>query len=62
MMGLNFVLSIFMGSSFGEVIEGWIDIIGEKFFCVTNGAKFLCVVDVGSRHLSYQCLKSLLSH
>jgi hypothetical protein len=39
MKGLNLVLSISMGLSFGEVVESWASI--------ANG-KFLCVVDVGS--------------
>jgi hypothetical protein len=34
--GLNFILSIYMGSSFGKVAEGWANIAGEKFFCVTS--------------------------
>jgi hypothetical protein len=42
-----------MGSSFGEVAKGWVIIIGEFFFCVASSAKFLCVIDVGSQHLSY---------
>ncbi len=50
--GLNIVLSICMGSSFGKVVEGWVGIVGGKF---------LCVVDVGSWRLSCSCSKSLLS-
>jgi len=46
--GLNFVLSICIGSSFNEVIEGWVGIACEKILCVVDGAKFLCVVNVGS--------------
>jgi len=37
-----------MGSSFGEVVEGWVGIVGGKFLCIANGANLLCVVDVGS--------------
>jgi hypothetical protein len=48
MRGLNLVLSIYMGSSFGEVAKGWVGVAGGKFFCVTSGVKFLCVIDVGS--------------
>ncbi len=51
-----------MGSSFGEVSKGWVDIVGGKPLCVVGGAKFLCVVNVGSWRLSYQCSKSLLSY
>jgi hypothetical protein len=39
MRGLNFVLLIYMGSFFGEVVKGWADIVVGKL---------LCVVDVGS--------------
>jgi hypothetical protein len=46
--GLNLILSICIGLSFGEVAKGWADIINGKFFCVANGANFICVVDVGS--------------
>jgi len=60
--GLNLVLSICMGSSFGKVIEGWAAIISGKFLCVTNGGKLLCVIDVGSWRLSCQHSKNLLSH
>jgi hypothetical protein len=52
MRGLNLVLSIYMGSSFGEVAKGWASIVGGKFLYVVGGAKLLCVVDVGSWHLS----------
>ncbi len=48
MKGLNHVLSIYIGSSFGEVVEGWVGIVGGKFLSVASGAKLLCVVDVGS--------------
>jgi hypothetical protein len=51
-----------MGSSFGEVVEGWVAIIGGKFLYVANGANLLCVVDVGSWRLFCQHSKSLLSH
>ncbi len=51
MKGLNLVLSICMGLSFGEVVESWVDIIGEKLFCVVGGANFFFVVDVGSWRL-----------
>jgi hypothetical protein len=47
MKGLNLVLSIYMGSSFGEVVEGWANIKGGKFLCATFGAKFIYVVDYG---------------
>jgi len=30
-----------MGSSFGEVVEGWVGIVGGKFLCVVDSAKFL---------------------
>jgi hypothetical protein len=42
--GLEFVSSIYMRLSFGEVVKYWVEIVGGKL---------LCVVDVGSRHLSY---------
>jgi hypothetical protein len=48
MKGLNLVLLICIRFSFGEVVKGWADIVGGKFFCVANGVKFFCVVDVGS--------------
>ncbi len=48
MRGLNLILSICMGSSFNEVVEGWVAIVGEKLLCVANGAKLFCVVNVGS--------------
>ncbi len=53
MKGLNFVLSIYMGSSCGEVNKGWVGVIGGKLLCVASGAKVLCVVNVGSWCLSY---------
>jgi hypothetical protein len=53
MKGLNLVLSICMGLSFGEVVESWADITRAKLFFV---------VDVGSWRLFCQCSKSLLSH
>jgi hypothetical protein len=37
-----------MWSSFGEVVEGWVSVIGGKFLCIVGGAKLLCVVDVFS--------------
>jgi hypothetical protein len=46
--GLNFILSICIGSSFGEIVEGWASIAGGKLFCVVDGAKFFYVVDCGS--------------
>jgi len=48
MKGLNLVSSICKRLSFGEVVEGWADIVGGKLFCVVNGAKFFCVINVGS--------------
>jgi hypothetical protein len=48
MKGLNLVLLIYMGSSFGKVAKGWASIVSGKFLYVANGAKLLCVVDVGS--------------
>jgi hypothetical protein len=48
MKGLNLLLLIYMGSSFGKVVEGWAGIASGKFLCVANGAKLLYVVDVGS--------------
>ncbi len=48
MNGLNFVLSIYMGSFFGEVVEGWANIASGKLFCVTDGAKLFCVINGGS--------------
>jgi hypothetical protein len=48
MKGLNLVLLIYMGSSFGKVVKGWVGIISGKFLCVANGAKLLCVVHMGS--------------
>jgi hypothetical protein len=53
MKGLNLILSICMGLSFSEVVKGYIGITSEEF---------LCVIDVGSWHFSYQCSKNLLSH
>jgi hypothetical protein len=52
MRGLSLILSICMGLSCGEVIEGWVGVVGGKL---------LCVIDVGSWHLSRQCSKNLLS-
>jgi hypothetical protein len=37
MKGLNIILSICMGLFFGEVAEGWADILGGKFLCVVDG-------------------------
>ncbi len=51
-----------MGLSFDEVAKGWANTIGGIFFCVTGGAKLLCVIDVGSWRLSCWLSKSLLSH
>jgi hypothetical protein len=34
--------------TFGNLAKGWIGIVGENFFCVTNGAKLHCVVDISS--------------
>jgi hypothetical protein len=51
-----------MGSSFTKVVESWADITSEKFICVVDGVKLLCVVDVGSWCLFCQHSKSLLSH
>jgi hypothetical protein len=48
MRGLNIVLLICMGLSFGEVVERSIGVASGIFFCIANGAKFLCVVNVGS--------------
>jgi hypothetical protein len=41
-----------MGLSFGEVVERWVGIIGEKILCIVDGAKLLFVIDVGSWCLS----------
>jgi hypothetical protein len=41
-------VSIYMGSSFGEVAKDWVGIEGGKLLCVVGGAKLLCVVDGGS--------------
>jgi hypothetical protein len=60
--GLNLVLSICMGLYFGEVAEGWANIVSGKFLCVASGAKFIYVVNVGSWCPSCRHLKSLLSH
>jgi len=60
--GLNIVLSICMGSSFGEVVKSWADIIGGKLLYVADGAKLFFVINVDSWHLSCRHLKSLLSH
>jgi hypothetical protein len=51
-----------MGLSFGEIAEGWANIVGGKLLCIASGAKFLYVVDVGSWCLYCRHLKSLLSH
>jgi len=61
MKGLNFVLSIYMGSSYGKVNKGWVGVTGEKLLYVASGAKLLCVAHVGSWRLFYRCSKSLLS-
>jgi hypothetical protein len=53
MRGLNCVLSICMGSSFGKVAKDWGGMIVEKFHCV---------IGVSSQHLSCQHSKSLLSY
>ncbi len=49
----EFCLSIYMGLSYGKVVEGWANIVSGKF---------LYVVDVGSWRLSCWRSKSLLSH
>jgi len=46
--GLNLALSIFVGLSFGKVVESWVGVVGGKFFCVVDGAKFPCVINVNS--------------
>jgi hypothetical protein len=51
MKGLNCVLLICMGSSYGEVADSWVGITSGKFLCVVGAAKLLCVVDMGSWHL-----------
>jgi hypothetical protein len=51
-----------MKSSFGKFAKGWVGVASGKLFCVINGVKFLCVIYVGSYHLSCQHSKSLLSH
>jgi len=48
--GLNIVL-FYMGSSFDEVAEGWVDITSGKFLYVIGGVNFFCVINVG-----LQCL------
>jgi hypothetical protein len=45
--GLNLVLSICKGLSFGEVAKGWVNVVGGKLLCVVDGAKLLCVCNVG---------------
>jgi len=50
-----------MGSSFGEVVEGWADISG-KFLYVAGGAKLFCVVNAGSWCFSCEHSKNLFSH
>jgi hypothetical protein len=50
--GLNLDLSIFMRLFFGKVAEGLVGIASGNFFCVVDGEKFLCVVDVSSWRLS----------
>jgi hypothetical protein len=37
MRGLNLVLSVYMGSSFGEVVKVYVDITSGKFLCVDGG-------------------------
>jgi len=51
-----------MGSSFGEIVESWACIASEKFLCVVDGGKLLCVIDVGSWCFSCQRSKNLLLH
>jgi hypothetical protein len=34
--GLNLVLSIYMRSSFGEVVEGWAGVVNGKLLCVVD--------------------------
>ncbi len=53
MMGLNCVLSICMGLSFGKIVKMWGGIIS---------AKLHYIVGAGSQHLSCQCSKNLLSY
>jgi hypothetical protein len=38
-----------MKSSFGKVAKGWVGVAGGKLFCVINGVKFVCVIDVVTR-------------
>jgi hypothetical protein len=33
-----------MRSSFGEVVEGWVSVVGGKLLCVVGGAKLFCVI------------------
>jgi hypothetical protein len=46
--GLNLVLSIYIGLHFGEVVEGWVGIVGGKFLYVASGVKLFCVINGGS--------------
>jgi hypothetical protein len=38
--GLNLIVSICMGSSFGEVVEDWAGIVGGKLLCVVSGGSW----------------------
>ncbi len=60
--GLNLILSIYMGSSFGKVSKRRANIASEKFFSIVDDAKLLCVVDVSSWCFVCRHSKSLLSH
>jgi hypothetical protein len=42
-----------MGLSFDKVAKGWDGIVGGKLLCFANGAKLLCVVDMGSWYFPY---------
>jgi hypothetical protein len=55
--GLNLVLSIYMGSSFGKVIEDWVCIVGEKLFCVVGGAKLFCHICHESVQISLMVMR-----
>jgi hypothetical protein len=37
-----------MGSFFGKVAKGWVEIVSGKLLYVANVAKLLCVVNVSS--------------
>ncbi len=42
--GLNLVLPMCMGSSFGKVVKGWVGVVSGKLFYFASGAKLFMLL------------------